>query len=121
MGPSAYGTAGEPSSSLRCSRAEAADGFAEDGREMMDGLRMRSTRGGSGWSELTALWGSEGMVREFVDDWADERVSESFFMFLSDLGGCGFAGKGEVKSDSEVAEESAEAELSPRASAIGGV
>ena len=51
------------------------------GRETMDGLRRVAL---GGITSAMRLMGSEarGLSREFVEDCADGRVSESFFMFL---------------------------------------
>lgn len=54
---------------------------------MTEGLRGRGPACCSGcWAGILALCGSEGIVRDKEEDWADGRVSESFFMFLRDLG-----------------------------------
>lgn len=48
-----------------------------------------------------------GLKREVAEDWADGRVSESFFLFM--VRDCGLLGGGKMKeSVSEVAEETAE-------------
>jgi hypothetical protein len=59
-------------------------GFADGGgREMTEGRRGRSIRKGSCWIGLAALAALCGPRerREVVDDWAEERLRESFFMF----------------------------------------
>lgn len=65
-----------------------------EGREMIEGRRGLSTRGSSGWWVLTALWGSEGIWSELLEDCADGRVKDNFFMFLRDRTLWGWA-KGE--------------------------
>lgn len=52
-------------------------GFADEGRETMDG--RRGPREKSGMVEATALCGSG---REAEEDWAEGRVRDSFFIFL---------------------------------------
>jgi hypothetical protein len=97
-------------------RREVAVGFAVEGSDMMEGRRGRSPRGGESGITIIALGGSEASWSEFVDDWADGSVRDNFFIFL----GC-FALLEEIngeESESDVAEDSAEAEESPSARAI---
>ena len=106
-GPSAYGaepgSSPSPSSSLRWRM----DDVEALGRETMEGLRRVAL---AGITSAMRLDGSEpiGLSSEAVEDCADGRVRESFFMFLE----WGLLGGGQQKeSASEVAEESAEAQV----------
>lgn len=66
------------------------------GREATDGRLRGSTTGEACWEPGTA------MESEFVDDLAEGRVRESFFMFLRDRG---LSGEGRSRlSESECAE-----------------
>lgn len=77
------------------------------GSETMDGLRRVAL---AGITSAIRLGGSDasGLSKEAAEDCADGRVRESFFMFLE----WGLLGGGQQKeSASEVAEESAEAQV----------
>lgn len=105
MGPSMYGTEGEPSpsSSFLCN----IDEVLAFGRESTDGLRRAAGKAGA---SSDCLGGSEvtGLKREVVEDCAEERLSESFFMLRER----GLLGGGKMKESvsSEVPEERVEAE-----------
>jgi hypothetical protein len=103
IGPSIYGTVGEPSPSSSLRRKS--DEVLALGKERTDGLRRAWTAGPSsgslGCSEVM------GLKSEADDDCADGSESESRFLFM--LRDCGRLGGGKMKeSVSEVAEETVE-------------
>ena len=90
------------------------------GKEITEGRRFARIEGSGALGGALRASGA-GRVREFVEDWADGRVMDSFFMFRRDRG---LLGEGRIKeSASEVVEERAEveAELSLAKRAMPGL
>ena len=85
---------------------------------MTDGRRLGPSDGVGGTGSLGS---TAGRARELVEEWADGRVMDSFFMLRRDRG---LLGEGRIKeSASEVVEErvEAEAELSLEKKATPGL